>query len=143
MADQSTQPVSSLLQHLQPFTLSDAFGGLELREGQVHLYVVGGERGARSAGVVLDDALARGRLTIHDCPYSHRELAEEVKRLSSSLLTSTRPAVSGVVSIAVKADGTGLQITCRPGTSIETLRAVPNYPFDVEWGMPPTTTPRT
>ena len=141
MTEESSETLASLLARLQPFTSSGTFGGVELRDEQVHLYVVGGVRAARSAGVTLNDELSRRRLTVHDCPYSHRELADEVKRLSSLLLTSTKPELASVISLAPRADGTGLQITCRPGASIGALRAMLRYPFDVEWGSPPTTAP--
>lgn len=142
MTEQSREGVLLLLERLQPFRSSDTFGGVEVLNGRVHLYVMGGEDAVRLAGLRLDDELSRGRLAIHDCPYSHRELVGEINRLSALLLTSTRPQVAGVVSFAPKVDGTGLQITCRPGASIDALRPILKYPFDVEWGNPPTTAPQ-
>ena len=42
MTEESSETLASLLARLQPFTSSGTFGGVELRDEQVHLYVVGG-----------------------------------------------------------------------------------------------------
>ena len=132
--------VSQLLERLEGFLAHERFGGVEVRAGEVHLFVVGGEREALTAGFLPPEP-APGELqpTVHNCAYSRSELLAEVRRLTSIAWDVESRGLGGVVSVAPKSDGSGLEAVCLQGTPVDALPAVAKYPIVVEWGKPPTT----
>ena len=111
MSAQSDGSVSRILERLQPFAEDDAFGGIELRSGDVHLYVVGGAPQARRAGMLSGDPTAQP--TVHPCRYSRNELLAEVRRLAAVVWDAGDSNSAGVVSMAPQSDAEGLHVVCR------------------------------
>lgn len=128
--------LSALLQRLEPMRLSEIFGGAEVREGRVHVYVAGGEAALRASSYAPDELSASTGLIVHDCPYTEAELLSEARRLGTAL--SDGLGGGDVVAIAPRPDGSGLTVTCRLGTSVEEVRAASRSPMLFEWGEPPT-----